>query len=248
VSGGVLLEFLELRARAGVEKHRDKLGDVHVPKRRSGFARLLRNVTLAACTMAAGFGCAAQPKPLATTQPPPPVQPPPTTGVARTASVHAGVDEISIDCQPGAKETCNAIDDDCNGVIDDGCGYSTGAVQVTMGWDTGADIDMYITDPSGSPLYYNEQHRKSALGGQMDHDARGDCRREQQNPQIENAYWPAPAPSGSYEIELHYFGPCGAFGNTHVTVSVSALGKSLGTYRYELKPEERVKALSLIVP
>jgi hypothetical protein len=69
--------------------------------------------------------------------------------------------QISIDCQPGTKETCNAIDDDCNGVIDDGCGYSSGAVQVAIGWDTDADIDMYVIDPSSSPLYYNEQHRES---------------------------------------------------------------------------------------
>jgi hypothetical protein len=33
-----------------------------------------------------------------------------------------------------------------------------------------------------------------------------------------------------------------------VTISVSALGKPVGTYRYELEPEERVKALTLTVP
>jgi tRNA (guanosine-2'-O-)-methyltransferase len=196
-----------------------------------------------ACAMAAGDGCAAAPKALVTTTPPPA-----PTAVPRNASVEGAVAPIAIDCQPGGQETCNAIDDDCNGVIDDGCGYSTGAVQVTISWDTGADIDMYVSDPSGSPLYYNEQHRRSPLGGEMDHDARGDCRREQQNPRIENAFWPAPAPSGRYEIELHYFGPCGAASKTNVTLSLSVFGKPLGTYRYELEPEQRVKALSLVVP
>jgi hypothetical protein len=201
-------------------------------------------LAIVVCATHAGASCAARAKPLVATPKPPPAE----VASTPTASVHADVDRLSVDCAPSGQETCNAVDDDCNGVIDDGCGYSTGAVQITIGWDTGADIDMYVTDPSGSPVYYNEQHRKSPLGGQMDHDARGDCRREQQSPRIENAFWPAPAPSGTYQIELHYFGPCGDFSKTHVTISVSALGKPVGTYRYELEPEERVKALTLTVP
>jgi hypothetical protein len=197
----------------------------------------------AACA-ATMSGCASQAKPAVVATPPPSGPAP----VERSASVHAEIDQVAIDCAPHGQDTCNAIDDDCNGVIDDGCGYATGGVQVTIAWDTGADIDLYVVDPSGQAVYYNEEHRKSPLGGQMDHDARGDCRREQQNPRIENAFWPSPAPSGTYEIDLHYFGPCGDISKTHVTVSVAALGKPFGTFRYELQPEERVKALSLVVP
>jgi hypothetical protein len=190
-------------------------------------------------------GCAARAKP--------PAPPPPTPAAAprrqgHAASVHTGVAPVPIACAAGAIESCNALDDDCNGVIDEGCGYAGGGVQVTIGWDTGADIDLYVIDPSGETLYYNEQHRSSSIGGRLDHDARGDCRREQQNPRIENAYWPAPAPSGTYQLELHYFGPCGDVSQTHVTISVAALGKPLGIYRYQLAPEERVQALSFVIP
>jgi hypothetical protein len=200
--------------------------------------------SLAICALLLCVACAAPAKPVA--PPPPPPAPAPRAG--HTASVHSGVAPVSIACAAGAAESCNAVDDDCNGVIDDGCGYASGGVQVTIGWDTGADIDLYVVDPSGQTLYYHEQHRSSSAGGRLDHDARGDCRREQQNPRIENAYWPAPAPSGTYQLELHYFGPCGDSSQTHVTISVAALGKPLGIYRYQLKPEERVQALSFVIP
>ena len=215
------------------------------PARRLGEVASFGKALHAAWIATAAIGCAAPVKPQVRSAPPPPPAPAADAG---TASVEARIDRVAVECAPHGQDTCNAIDDDCNGIIDDGCGYSSGGVQVTIGWDTGADIDMYVIDPSGQELYYNEQHRKTPLGGEMDHDARGDCRREQQYPRIENAFWPVPAPKGNYEIELHYFGPCGDFSKTHVTVSVSALGKPVGTFRYELQPEERVKALSLVIP
>jgi tRNA (guanosine-2'-O-)-methyltransferase len=202
-----------------------------------------RNSASVLCALALCAACGTQPK-LATPAAPPP--PPATTG--HTKDLHEGVDQVALECSPSANESCNAIDDNCNGVIDEGCGYSGGDVQVTIGWDTGADIDLYVTDPSGAKLFYNEQNRSSAAGGRFDHDARGDCRPDQDQPRIENVYWPAPAPRGSYALELHYFGPCGDTSQTHVTISVAAKGKPIGIYRYQLKPEEHVTAVAFEVP
>jgi len=158
--------------------------------------------------------------------------------------LNADARPVDVQCEYGAYETCNALDDDCNGVIDDDCGYEGGDVQVTAGWNSGADIDLYVTDPSGSTLFYNEQHKHSPIGGVLDHDARGDCRREQRNPRIENAFW-STAKRGTYRIELHYFSPCTSGGaTTEVTLSVVVAGELLGTYRYRLDPEQRVEALS----
>lgn len=172
--------------------------------------------------------------------PPAPVVAPVATD---TVEVLSGPEPLPATCEASAQEICNALDDDCNGVIDDGCGYQTGAVQITVAWDSGADIDLYVTDPSGETIYYNEQHDHSTAGGRVDHNARGDCRR-QQHPRVENAFWPTPAPLGRYEVELHYFGPCEKSAETEAHVSVSVRGKVLGSYGYTLKPEQRVDALS----
>jgi tRNA (guanosine-2'-O-)-methyltransferase len=153
---------------------------------------------------------------------------------------------LQLPCEYNAYEECNALDDDCNGVIDDQCGYESGAVQITVGWNSGADIDLYVTDPSGATLYYNELHKRSRLGGHLDHDARGDCRKEQANPRIENAYWPS-ARAGTYRVELHYFSPCAQTAATEATLSVVVRGQLLGAYRVRLEPEQRVEAVSFVM-
>jgi hypothetical protein len=101
-----------------------------------------------------------------------------------------------------------------------------------------------VTDPSGATVFYNEDHKRSKIGGHLDHDARGDCRREQQNPRIENAYWPAPARPGNYRVELHYFSPCTRGATTEATVSVVVGGELLGAYRYRLDPEQRTEVVT----
>jgi hypothetical protein len=185
----------------------------------------------------------------------PPVAATPPSAAARAAKAKGGKPQhaelreqtgnvLPQECEPNAQESCNALDDDCNGVIDDGCGYETGGVQITAAWDSGADIDLYVTDPSGDTLYYNEQHDRTRGGGYLDQNARGDCRRNQKNPRVENAYWPSPAPEGPYKVELHYFGPCETSGATRVQLSVAVSGKLLGSYQYTLKPEQRIQALA----
>ena len=44
----------------------------------------------------------------------------------------------------------NAIDDNCNGVLDEGCGVHTGAIQFAIAWaDPDADVDLNVIDPNG---------------------------------------------------------------------------------------------------
>jgi hypothetical protein len=160
--------------------------------------------------------------------------------------VSPDAERLSVACDDDTYERCNALDDDCNGVIDDECGYEGGAVQITVGWNSGADLDLYVTDPSGSTLFYNEKHKRSRIGGHLDHDARGDCRKEQQNPRIENAYWPAPAKTGTYKVELQYFSPCAQTAPTEATLSVVVDRELLGSYRFRLEPEQRVEALTFV--
>lgn len=187
--------------------------------------------------------CAApnKPKPVPATPP----APPPAPTVQETV-LHAGVTAIELTCASGTAEICNALDDDCDGIVDEGCPYAADpqGVQITAAWSTGADIDLYVRDPSGEMVFYNEQARRSPVGGFLDQAARGQCRPEQAITNVESAHWPVPAPSGPYKVELHYFGPCGDPVDTEVTMSVVVHGKLGGVFRYLLHPEERVEAVS----
>lgn len=162
-----------------------------------------------------------------------------------TPQLSNGVSVVEARCSAQASETCNALDDDCNGVIDDGCGYRGGSIQVTASWDSGADVDLYVTDPAGETIMYNAEHRRSASGGSMDHDARGDCRQEQEHANVENVFWEAPRPpSGVYKVDVAYWGPCGDAGDTHTTVSIAVGAKVLGVFNYTLSREQRVHVAS----
>ncbi len=159
----------------------------------------------------------------------------------------ATVVEIPRTCGDPVEESCNALDDDCDGVIDDGCGYGAGLIQVTASWDSGADIDLYITGPLGDTLSF--QRPSTPSGGRLDHSGRGECDPDLPNPRIENARWVGSRPlEGIYEVEVHYWGECiGGGGPTNVTISVAVARRIAGQYRHSLLPGERVRVVRFVV-
>lgn len=179
--------------------------------------------------------------------PPPPVAtpaPPPAPTIRASApEIGAGGITLTPSCTPGVPERLNGIDDNCNGQVDEGF-VQSGAVQITLGWSTGADIDLHVTDPFGEELSYRNTSVDS--GGSLDRDARGACTDGQTT---ENVYWPAgSAPRGTYRVTANYFSDCQAGGMTQVVLSIMVGGQALGVYQYNLSPGQRVDLATFVIP
>jgi hypothetical protein len=154
-----------------------------------------------------------------------------------TPTPSSGVTVLTPGCTPGIAESCNGLDDNCDGAIDEGCGWSSGQIQVTLSWNTGADIDLYVYDPTGYRIYYAD--RSSPSGGMLDIDARGAC--VGGTGTIENIYWSSPTPPrGVYTVEVHNYSACGSYGPTPVQVSISVGGRIIGVYSLNVFEDQRL--------
>jgi hypothetical protein len=140
-------------------------------------------------------------------------------------------------CTPTAPERCfDARDDNCNGIIDEGCGVNTGLVQFAIAWDEpNADVDLNVTDPDGELV---EVGRVTQNGLTKERDCPGrhsECRGQN----LENVFLEdGDATRGEYRVRIRLEKLGGEEPPVHVT-----LGARVGpkTYAFELellKPED----------
>jgi hypothetical protein len=104
-------------------------------------------------------------------------------------------------CTPTGPEICfNAVDDNCNGVIDEGCGLATGPLQFTIAWgDNPADVDLRVTDPSGEFVDANHP-TNGAERLRLDRDCPKDACYGQN---IDNVLWAGlDPPRGTYQVDI----------------------------------------------
>lgn len=102
----------------------------------------------------------------------------------------------------------------------------TGDVQVSVSWNSAADVDLHVVDPSGEEIYY--AHTTAASGGELDLDSNAACGTDQ--PRNENVTWATgTAPSGTYIVRLDYWSNCSA-ASTNYVVTVHVTGKATETF------------------
>jgi tRNA (guanosine-2'-O-)-methyltransferase len=107
---------------------------------------------------------------------------------------------VNAACTPTGPELCfNANDDNCNGVIDEGCGSTTGLLQFMIAWgDSPADVDLTVVDPSGARVH--KTSRSSSSGLQLEKNCPEDGCHGQN---VENVYFDGTEPArGKYVVEV----------------------------------------------
>jgi hypothetical protein len=110
----------------------------------------------------------------------------------------------------------------------------TGDVQVTLRWASSADIDLHVTEPDGTEIWYGDKGPTST-GGQLDVDSNVGC---EQEASVENVFWPVgQAPSGTYTVEVNGYQVDGC-GSGQYTVTAKVRGEQVLLERGEVGEDE----------
>ncbi len=100
----------------------------------------------------------------------------------------------------------------------------TGDVQVTLSWNTRADVDLHVVDPSGEEVFYGND--VAASGGTLDLDSNVGCVEEGR---AENITWNSAPPRGTYIVRVDYYDECNATSTDYV-VTVRRKGRAAETF------------------
>jgi hypothetical protein len=115
--------------------------------------------------------------------------------------------DIACDLNPDSL-TCVGVDDTTTtegGSSTTEPTLGTGDVQFTLRWNSSADMDLAVTDPTGARVSFASTSVPS--GGQLDVDANANC--GSVDPSVENVFWPpGTAPAGTYTVEVSLFSDC----------------------------------------
>lgn len=103
-------------------------------------------------------------------------------------------------------------------------GLGTGDVEVTLAMSVPTDLDLYVSDPSGSTVYYGNTTLGS--GGHLDLDANAACSGNM-GVNSEHIFWPAGrAPAGTYNVRVAHYESCVRGAPIDYRVTVRACGET----------------------
>lgn len=106
---------------------------------------------------------------------------------------------VESSCVPTGVERCfDALDDNCNGIIDEGCGLQTGLLQFAIAWSEPVDVDLRVEGPDATVA---DTAHASPVGLLKDRDCKGTSDCHGQN--VENVFlaegWPR---RGRYKVSV----------------------------------------------
>jgi hypothetical protein len=92
----------------------------------------------------------------------------------------------------------------------------TGDVQITLRWESSADLDLHVTEPNGTEIWYSDKGPTST-GGRLDVDSNVGCN---EDGSVENVFWPVgQAPEGHYRVEVDGYRVEGCGGGQYTLVA-----------------------------
>lgn len=142
-------------------------------------------------------------------------------------------------CVTTGPELCfNARDDNCNGILDEGCGLGTGLVQVMLAWSGDANLDLVVLDPTGVEV---QAGVVSATGLTKEHDCPADC--FQQNVENVHSVGEQAPPPGEYRVRVRVTALEGEPAPIHVVLGARIGAKS---YAAELDIDDQGDELVLL--
>lgn len=104
-------------------------------------------------------------------------------------------------------------------------GLPVGDIQVTLVWDTNADLQLLVRDPSGQAVY--DDRLSVPSGGRMFAQGNLNCVASLTTP-VSHTYWPTGlGRGGSYEVEVWYQNQCADTRAVNATLYISVAGQQV---------------------